>query len=454
MNGGNSNSNNNNNNNNTTTTEKNPNINTEVQSIPPPQPPSTPSAIGSIPGPPPNGGTLAWLQVLGAFFLNFNTWGLLNTFGIFQSEYSHGLLRESSASAISWIGSVQAFLMLVVCVLCGRLLDAGYFYVDITVGVLLAVLGMMMTSLATQYWHVLLSQGVVVGIGAGMCFIPSIQIVGTYFSTRRSTAMGIAATGSSIGGIIYPVTLKQLLITTSVGLPWAIRIMAFIMLATLAIPLAVMRPRLPPRKSGPLINAAALKDPAFAMWLLAVFFTFVGLYIPFFYVEKYALDIGVAPDLAFYMLIIMNAASVPGRIFPSIVADKVGNMAIMVPAVLLSGVITLAWIKADTQSGLIAVAFFLGLASGSIQAVLPANVAFLCPDLSMLGTNLGMTMFTSGLGLLIGSPVAGAIIDHQSSAGGVVYWGALTFAGGFVIVGSLLLVVVRTIKVGFALVKA
>lgn len=26
------------------------------------------------PGPPPNGGTLAWLQVLGAFFLNFNTW--------------------------------------------------------------------------------------------------------------------------------------------------------------------------------------------------------------------------------------------------------------------------------------------------------------------------------------------------------------------------------------------
>lgn len=26
------------------------------------------------PGPPPNGGFKAWLQVLGAFFLNFNTW--------------------------------------------------------------------------------------------------------------------------------------------------------------------------------------------------------------------------------------------------------------------------------------------------------------------------------------------------------------------------------------------
>lgn len=95
------------------------------------------------PPPPPNGGTKAWLQVLGAFFLNFNTWGLLNTFGTFQSEYSTGLLRESSQSSIAWIGSLQAFLMLVIGVLCGRALDAGYFYVDITLGVFFEVFGMM-----------------------------------------------------------------------------------------------------------------------------------------------------------------------------------------------------------------------------------------------------------------------------------------------------------------------
>ena len=95
------------------------------------------------PPPPPNGGTRAWLQVLGAFFLNFNTWGLLNAFGVFQAEYSTGLLRSSSQSAISWIGSIQAFLMLVVGVLCGRALDAGYFYPDIITGAFLEVFGMM-----------------------------------------------------------------------------------------------------------------------------------------------------------------------------------------------------------------------------------------------------------------------------------------------------------------------
>lgn len=110
-------------------------IKTEVASENPPKPAGPP--------PPPNGGTKAWLQVLGAFFLNFNTWGLLNTFGTFQSEYSTGLLRESSQSSIAWIGSLQAFLMLVIGVLCGRALDAGYFYVDISLGVFFEVFGMM-----------------------------------------------------------------------------------------------------------------------------------------------------------------------------------------------------------------------------------------------------------------------------------------------------------------------
>ena len=32
----------------------------------------------------PNGGTKAWLQVLASFFLFFNSWGIVNTFGMFS----------------------------------------------------------------------------------------------------------------------------------------------------------------------------------------------------------------------------------------------------------------------------------------------------------------------------------------------------------------------------------
>ncbi|KAK3682793.1 putative monocarboxylate permease [Podospora appendiculata] len=380
------------------------------------------------PPPPPNGGVQAWLQVFGAFFLNVNTWGLLNTFGV-----------ASSQSAISWIGAVQAFLMLVVGVVCGRALDAGYFYADVAVGIFLAVFGTMMTSISSEYWQVFLAQGVVVGLGAGMCFMPAVAIVGTYFSTRRSTAMGICATGSSVGGIVYPILLKTLI--ASMGWRWATRVMGFVMLGTLLISVSVMRTRLPPRKSGPFINTVLLREPTTLLWFLAVFFILVGLYVPFFYVESYALNMGVDPDLASYLVILMNATSIPGRLFPSIVADRTGNLSIMIPAVL-------------SQPSLVAVSALFGFTSGSIQAVLPANVAYLCPDLSMLGTNLGMTLFSARVGLLIGNPIAGAILDQQSSGRDhAVFWGSFAFAGAVVIVGGLLLIAVRVMKVGWGLAK-
>ncbi|KAG9907178.1 hypothetical protein KCU94_g4191, partial [Aureobasidium melanogenum] len=46
----------------------------------------------------PNGGTKAWLQVLGAWVLFFNSWGIINTFGAYQTYYETGILSSSSPS--------------------------------------------------------------------------------------------------------------------------------------------------------------------------------------------------------------------------------------------------------------------------------------------------------------------------------------------------------------------
>lgn len=49
-----------------------------------PQKPASEAPAGPPGGPPPNGGLKAWLQVLGSWMLFFNTWGILNTFGVYQ----------------------------------------------------------------------------------------------------------------------------------------------------------------------------------------------------------------------------------------------------------------------------------------------------------------------------------------------------------------------------------
>ena len=111
-------------------------------------------SIDNNPVPGDEGNLISFLQVLGAFVLMFNSWGIANTFGAFQTYYESNLLVEQSPSNISWIGSIQAFLLLFIGGLCtGPIFDAGYVRELVIVGSLLSVSGMMMTSICQEYWY-------------------------------------------------------------------------------------------------------------------------------------------------------------------------------------------------------------------------------------------------------------------------------------------------------------
>ena len=154
----------------------------------------------------PDGGFQAWLQVAAAFFIFMNTAGLFNSYGVYQGFYTQGPLKSISGSNISWIGSLQGCLMLLICIFTGPLYDLGYLHSLVNIGTFAIVFGMMMTSICHEYWQFVLAQGVVVGIGNGLLFLPSIAIVPQYFSKNKALASGIVAAGSSIGTFlrVYP----------------------------------------------------------------------------------------------------------------------------------------------------------------------------------------------------------------------------------------------------------
>jgi predicted MFS family arabinose efflux permease len=90
------------------------------------------------------------------------------------------------------------------------LYDAGYFRLLIVTGSFLIAFGFIMTSLCTQYWQVLFAQGICIGLGSSCLFIPSVAVILQYFTTRKGLATGLAASGSSLGGVIYPIVFRQL----------------------------------------------------------------------------------------------------------------------------------------------------------------------------------------------------------------------------------------------------
>ncbi|KAI0950722.1 hypothetical protein AcW1_007958 [Taiwanofungus camphoratus] len=394
----------------------------------------------------PDGGLLAWMQVVGAWILFFNTWGIINTFGAFQTFYEEDLLSTNSPSSIAWVGSIQGFLLLLIGVLTGPLFDMGYFKSLLAVGTFLTVFGMMMTSLASKYYQVFLAQGVCVGLGCGCLFIPSVAIVATYFNKKRSFATGLAASGSSVGGIIYPAVFHQL--QPKVGFGWATRVIGFIALGTLAICFVIMKRRVSPPARRQLLDLSAWKEGPYTLFTLGVFLGFMGLYIPFFYISAFAAGkTGANAELAFYFVPILNAASVFGRIIPNFVADRTGPLNILIPCALISGVLVFCWTAVHDVGGLLAFALLYGFFSGTFVSLSPSTVAGLTPDMRRLGARMGMNFAVAGVGLLIGSPVAGALLDLQTSH----YLHAQIFCGAIVVGAGVAMVFARISKVGLVL---
>lgn len=220
------------------------------------------------PGPPPDGGRMAWTQAAMGHLVVFNTWGLINSFGVFQSYYVTSLNRPPSD--ISWVGSIQVFLLFFVGTFTGRLTDAGYCRYVFGFGTFLACLGTFMTSLSTTYWQLLLAQGICTGLGNGCLFCPSLAVLSTYFSKKRSLAIGIAAGGSATGGIVFPIMVQKLL--PQIGFGWTMRSLAFVQLGCLLVANLFVRPRLQPRKSGAIVEWGAFKEIPYSLFAIGMFF--------------------------------------------------------------------------------------------------------------------------------------------------------------------------------------
>lgn len=228
--------------------------------------------------------------------------------GTFQEYYETGPLSSYSASTIAWIPSLQVFFMMAMGPIVGRLFDAYGPRGLILGGTFLHVFGLMMASISTQYYQFLLAQGVCSAIGVAAVFQPAINCIAGWFHARRGAAYGILATGSSIGGVIFPIMISRLI--RSVGYGWAMRSAAFLILGLLAVANVTVRARTPPRKSNvtPAMLAKPFKEPGMVLLMAGMFILTFGIYVPITYLPVASIAVGMSPDLAQYLIAMLNAA--------------------------------------------------------------------------------------------------------------------------------------------------
>jgi MFS family permease len=280
-------------------------------------------------------GYVAWMQVLGGFVLFANSWcvihekkvprlicrrGLPNTFGVFQTHYVENMMPDQPAASIAWIGSIQLFFTTLGCLPGGFFIDRGYLKSLIAIGTILEVLGLILASFFTGFWPILFAQGVCMGIGSGLLALVPIAVLSMFFEKKRMLATGLASTGASVAGIAYTLAMRSLFL--SAGFSWAVRIFALVLLATNAIAFCMMRLQRQYGSKGSNFGLHHFKDLPYSAFVCAFTLFVASSFVPFFFIQDYAISLGVDKDMAFSLLSIMNAANIFGRFMPNFIADR------------------------------------------------------------------------------------------------------------------------------------
>ncbi|KZT66417.1 MFS general substrate transporter [Daedalea quercina L-15889] len=394
----------------------------------------------------PDGGRQAWLTVLGGWLVAFCTFGFASSYGVFQDYYVEE--NTSSASNISWIGSLQLFFMFLMGLPSGKLFDQGYFHHIMIVGSVLYVFSLMMLSIAntTRYYELLLAQGISSGLGSGLILVPALSVQSHHWRKRRALAMGIVLMGSSSGGVVYPIMLNQLF-NNGLGFAWSVRAAAFMTLGMLVLANFMLSTRLPSAKQRPPgapspSVAKVATDGPYIVVLLSIFLGLWGLLYPYFYLQLWVSSQGLSQTLAFYSVAILNAGSTLGRASAGALADRIGAFNSIVPVSFICGGLVFAMLGAKTPGGVIAFAILYGIFSGAYISLCPPLLAAMARSTHEVGLRIGLGYFITSFAILTGTPISGALLGSLDR-----WYKPTLFSGVVILAGTATAVVARAMMV-------
>ncbi|KAG1804260.1 MFS general substrate transporter [Suillus subaureus] len=393
---------------------------------------ATDSNLSSHPHEFPEGGLAAWTTTFGAFLIQLCGFGYTTSFGVYQDFYTQHYLTNETSSAISWIGSLNTFLVTAVGLISGPLYDRGYFYHLVIAGSLLQSFSLFMLSLSKpdQYYQVFLAQGVGLGIASGLVYVPSIAIVSHYFRRRRTLAMTFVASGSSLGAVIHPIMLNNLL-NGRLGFGNGVRASAGFVSVLLLTACLCMRTRLdPPMTPANYIVAGkkCIRDVPFIFAMAGGFFFQIGFYYPLFFIQLDSIKHGLSVTFSFYSLVILNVSNCVARVTSGFIAAFTGVPNLIIVATISGGVLTLGMIGLSSMASVVVLGVMYGYFAGLYIAMVAPLVAILTPDLSELGARMGICAFVpflaSDSNSLTGTPISGALLTSN-----YIWWIPAVFSG-------------------------
>ncbi len=362
---------------------------------------------------------------------------LLGLVGI-GARYSYGVFLQSietdfglTRTASSGIFSLYMLLSCLIAVAGGWGLDR---YGPRRVALIMATftgLSLVLTSQAGEPFHLLITYSIFLSLGTGAIYGTVNSTTSRWFNKRRGLAVGIASSGGGFGAIVIA-PLAALLIS-QFGWRTAFILLGVISWAVMgAASLLLIRDpqevgRFPDgRESDPLPQehrgdhirsgsadftlGQAIRKSGFWLLSLAWLFLSLSLHMMFIHVVPFAVDKGVSPMKAAFVLSMIGIANSPGRLVMGRLSDRFGAGTLGIICLLLQGG-TMAWLTlAGPLWMLYTSAFVFGFlwgGSGTLTTVLTVDIF----GTRSLGVIMGVMSGWWAVGAAAGPAVGGYLFD-------------------------------------------
>ncbi|KXL42162.1 MAG: hypothetical protein FE78DRAFT_110394 [Acidomyces sp. 'richmondensis'] len=310
----------------------------------------------------PDGG-YGWVCCAAVSLVNGFTW---QSYGVYLSQYlGTDYFPVATAFDYALVGGLEFGVAMIISPLCTVLTRELGHHVVMTAGCVLFAGGFGATFFANRMWPLYLTQGLLVGLGIGSLFIPSVQILPQWFLKRRSLAGGIASAGSGFGGLTFSLGSNAMI--ERISLAWALRITGIIALIGNLIATSLVRDR------NHIVKPPQL---GFATHLLKRYDCLLLL------ISNYAVHVaGLTQAQAGVLIAILNLGTGIGRPLIGFASDRFGRIEVAATLTLSCGLSVFAiWIPASHYGVLI----FISLLAGPILGVYWMTVRPLCAEVAGL----------------------------------------------------------------------
>lgn len=284
-----------------------------------------------------------------------------------------------------------------------------------TAGALILAGALGLASTATRVWHLVLTQGLLYGLGNCLFYFPALALAPEHFAARRGTAMGVALSGAGLGAVAYSLALEALL--ARLGTRWALRALALANLALgLPVALACPRSRFPSgarrRRTRP--SAELARSGTFVLSMAAALLGAAGSLIPVTFLASFSAALGGAPGEGATLVAVFSGVNAAARVAAGLAGDALGRQNALIASVAACcaavGGAWLASVLTASRPAWLAFVVLYSVAAGGYNALLPSTVSEVFGLQAYASVN-GFLYFFRGVGYALGSPLAGALLE-------------------------------------------